>query len=85
LGYDAEKIANRVAEIYGMKPCDFLSKGKQALKVEARSLYCFWSVKELGMSLRELSRQLELNSPAIGYSVERGEVIARKNGYCLTE
>jgi len=85
LGYDSEKIAERIANIYDMEPSEFLSKGKQPLKVKARSLYCFWAVKELGMSLRDLSRQLKLSSPAIGYSVERGEVIARKNGYFLKE
>ena len=85
LGYDAEKVAKRVAEIFDMEPRDFLSKGKQPLKVRARSLFCFWAVKELGMSLRELSRQLELSSPAVGYSVERGEDIVRKNGYSLKE
>ncbi len=30
-------------------------------------------------------RQLNLSSQAIGYSVERGEVIARENGYSLLE
>ena len=83
LGYDAEKIAKRVGEIYDMEPRDFLSKGKQPLKVKARRLFCFWAAKKLGMSLRELSRQLELSSPAVGYSVERGEAIARENEYRL--
>jgi len=53
--------------------------------VKARSLFCFWAVKELGMSLRELSRRLEISPPAVGYSVERGEAIARENGYRLIE
>lgn len=83
LGYDSERIAKRVAEIYDMDPRDFLSKGKQQPKVRARSLFCFWAVEELGMSLRELAKQLELSPPAVGYSVERGEVIARENGYRL--
>jgi hypothetical protein len=36
-------------------------------------------------SLRELVRQIEITPPAVGYCVERGEVIARKNGYWLIE
>ena len=83
LGYDADRIAERVAEIYDMDPRDILSRGKQQKKVKARSLFCFWAVKELGLSLRELSRRLELSAPAVGYSVERGESIARENGYRL--
>ena len=85
LGYDADRIAERVAEIYDMDPREFLSKGKQQLKVRARSLFCFWAVKELGVSLRELARRLEISPPAVGYSVERGEAIARENGYRLIE
>lgn len=81
LGYDADRIAKRIAEIFDMDPCEFLSKGKQQLKVRARSLYCFWAVRELGMSLRELARRLEISPSAVGYSVERGEAIAREKGY----
>ena len=83
LGYDAGKVAKKVGKIFKMEPRDFLSKGKQPLRVKARSLYCFWAANELGISLRELSRQLGLSPPAVGYAVERGEVIARENGYRL--
>jgi REP element-mobilizing transposase RayT len=83
LGYDAGKVAKKVGNIFKMEPRDFLSKGKQPLRVKARSLYCFWAANELGISLRELSRQLGLSPPAVGYAVERGEVIARENGYRL--
>jgi hypothetical protein len=85
LGYDFDRIAKRVAEIYEMEPRDVLSRGRQKLKVKARSLLCFWAVKELGMSLRELARKLGMSPPAVGYSVERGEAIAREKGYSLTE
>jgi len=85
LGYDADRVANRVAEICGMDPSVFLSKGRQQQKVRARSLFCFWAVKELGISLRDLARQLEISPPAVGYCVERGEVIAREKGYRLID
>jgi putative transposase len=85
LGYDANRIAERVASIYHMNPSDFLSPGKQPQKVKARSLFCFWAVRELGMTLRELAKQLGLSPPAVGYAVERGEAIARKNSYHLLE
>lgn len=77
--------ANNVVEIYDMDPHEVLSKGKQKLRVKARSLLCFWAVKELGMSLRQLARKLEISLPAVGYSIERGEAIARENGYLLIE
>jgi len=83
LGYDLNSLAERVAEIYGMDPSEILSKGKQQRKVQARSLFCFWAVRELGISLRELARMLEISSPGVGFSVERGEAIARENKYHL--
>ena len=46
---------------------------------------CFWAVSELGMSLRELARQLEMSSPGIGFSVERGETMAYEKGLQLIE
>jgi len=74
-----------VAEIYGKEPDEILCRGKQQRKVNARSLCCFWAVSELGMSLRELAGRLEMSPPAVGFSVERGEVIARKNEYHLID
>jgi len=44
-----------------------------------------WAVSELGMSLRELVRRLEMSSPGVVFSVERGETIARENGLQLIE
>lgn len=84
-GYDLDRIAARVAEIYGMKPREILCRGKQQRKVRARSLCCFWAVSELGISLRELAKRLEMSPPAVGFSVERGEAIAYKNGYRLID
>lgn len=85
LGYDLDRITARVVEIYDLKEDDILSKGKQQRKVKARSLLCFWAVRELGISLTDLARHFGLSVPAIGYSVERGELIARENGYQLVE
>ena len=53
--------------------------------MKVKSLCCFWAVSELGMSLRELARRLEMSPPAVGFSVERGEAIARENGYHLID
>ena len=44
--YDLNRIAERVSEFYGMKPSEVLSKGKQQQKVQVRSLFGFWAVRE---------------------------------------
>lgn len=85
LGVDADQIVKRVAKICDMDPREILSRGKQPQKVKARSLFCYWAVKALSLSKRELARRLEMSPPGIGYSVERGEAIAHENEYRLIE
>ncbi len=43
------------------------------------------TICELGISLTELARRLGISVPGVGYSVERGEIIARENDYQLIE
>jgi len=83
LGYDLERIAARVAEIYEMEMGDIYLEGKQRKRVKARSLFCYWAVRELGFSLTELAQRLNISVPGVGYSVERGEEIVRENNYQL--
>jgi REP-associated tyrosine transposase len=85
LGYDLGGIAARVAKIYDIEVDDIFLKGKQQKRVKARSLFCFWAVRELGISLTELAGRLGISVPGVGYSVERGEIIARNNDYQLIE
>jgi len=70
-----------VAEILEMQPDEILSKGRNRKEVVARSLLCFWAARELGLSLTELARHLEMTVPGIGYAVRRGEKIVRENHY----
>ena len=85
LGYDQDRIALRVAEIFEIEVKDIFLKGKQQKRVKPRSLFCYWAVRELGFSLTELARRLGISVAGVGYSVERGEIIARENDYQLIE
>jgi hypothetical protein len=42
-------------------------------------------LSEMGISLTDLARPLGLSVPGIGYSVEKGEIVARESGYRLVE
>jgi putative transposase len=64
-----------------MEPHEILSKGRKNKEVIARSLLCFWTTRELGLSLTGLARQLEMTVAGIGYAVRKGEKIARENHY----
>ena len=85
LGFDLDRVAMKVSEIYGIEPEDIFTKGKQQRRVKARSLFCHWAVSDLGVSLTELARRIGISVPAIGYSVQRGEIIAKENGFQLVK
>ena len=82
-GYDLDRVTQRVSEVLGMRPEDVFSKGRQNRKVTARSLLYFWAARELGISHTALAKKLEMSLAGVGFSVERGESIARKGDYSL--
>ena len=73
-----------MAEALNMDRHEVLSKGRQNRKVKARSLLCFWAARELGMSLTALAKILEMSIAGVGFAVERGELIAKKDNFNLT-
>ncbi len=83
LGYDMKRVVARVAEIFDMKTDEIYSLGRQDYKVKAKSLVCYWAVRELGMSLSELASIFKMSAPGIGYAVERGEKMVRSDGFKL--
>ena len=84
-GLNLNKLVNVVAEVMGLDPATVLAPGKARVRVKARSLLCYWAVRELEMSLTELSRRLDLCPAAISKSVVRGESIAKEEGLSLID
>ncbi|MBI4537624.1 MAG: transposase [candidate division NC10 bacterium] len=84
-GVDFARVVARVAELCRMEPQEVMAKGRQPRKVTARSLLCFWAVRELDLPLTTLARRLHLSPSGIGYAVQRGEAIARANQYELVK
>lgn len=80
-GYDIERLFQKVAKIFEIDPEYLWSKGKYSRLVEARSLFCYWSVRELGVSAIELAKRLEISQPAVSISVKRGEEIGKAKGF----
>lgn len=46
---------------------------------------CYWSVTELGISMAELSKKLDMTLAAVSYAVTRGEKEAKKGGFYLED
>lgn len=84
-GVDLDQVALRVSALTGVKPDDVRAAGKQPHIVNARSLFCFWAVRDLGETMAGLARRLGLSIPAISKSVVRGRQIAESNGFQLIQ
>ena len=84
-GLDLEGVASRVSEVLGLKPKEVWASGKYRRIVEARSLLCYWAVRELGVPMSSLVRKLGISIPSVSDSVSRGHKIAEEKGCCLLE
>ena len=82
-GYDLDKIAERVSKVMELEMSEIWAPGKERKRVAARSLLCYWSVRNVGISMAELSRQLNLSPSGVSLAVKRGEQIARERNYFL--
>ena len=64
----------------GVEPYYVLSKGHQKERVEVHSLLCYWAVRELGLTVTEMARRIEMTPSAVGSAVVRGEKFAKQEG-----
>ena len=65
---------------------DFFYSGSRRKEIsEARSVFCYWCVRELGESMTSIAKQLGLTQPGVGYAVDRGKRISKKRKVNLIE
>lgn len=83
-GIDMTVIEKRVCQLFEMPPKDLYVRGRRKKLVEARSVFCFFAVTELGTALKDLAIRFAISGQAIGLAVERGRQIAEKKGLKLT-
>ena len=90
-GVDLEMVAQRVAHIVGLEVEDVWSAGKYRKTVQARSLLCYWAVRELGESMTSMSRNVSLLermgmvSMATGNDKRERRIAINKNGITLLD
>jgi hypothetical protein len=80
-GWDLDKLAAHVGKLLGIDVSVVWSAGKYRHIVEARSLLCYWAVRDLGVNMTSLAKRLKLSVAAITQSVERGERIKGEKSY----
>jgi putative transposase len=79
-GVDLGQLARYVAAIFQVEAKQVVNAGRYPQVVHARSVLCFWAVRELGITATDLARQMGLTQPAVSISVKRGEQIAMQKG-----
>ena len=82
-GMTVDRIAARVAALCGMEEEEVWTQGRQRRLVEARSMLCYWAVRELGTDMTSLARRLRLSVPAVSRSVVRGGKLVKERGISL--
>jgi len=82
-GVDLDQIAARVSKVLDVQPQAVWAKGKHRRIVEARSLLCYWAVRELGIPMSSLARKLGLSVPSVSESVTRGQRLAEEKALFL--
>jgi len=82
-GYTLQRVAKRVARVCEIDERVIFARGRQQERVRARDLFCFWAVRELGISMTEVARSVRMTPPGVGYAVRRGEALAQEKSYWL--
>ena len=83
-GYDLDWLIGHVASLFGLGKETVTRPGRYPETVEARSVLCYWAVREFGISTLELSKRFNISQPTASQSVKRGERILRDRGIKLT-
>jgi len=85
LGYDVLKVERKVITLFDIEKQELYSGSRKKPISEARSLFCYWCVRELGESMTSMARLLGLTQPAIGYAVDRGKRLAKRDNINLLD
>jgi chromosomal replication initiation ATPase DnaA len=85
VGFDLDALSFVVAELLKIDPKQVWAAGKQPERVRARSLFCYWAVRELGFSATSLGLEFGVSQPAVSQAVKRGELLVVEQGWQLCD
>jgi REP element-mobilizing transposase RayT len=84
-GYNLDRVVKKASEAFNIEPIEICKPGNQPLRVRARSLVCFWAVRELRMSGTKVGKFLKLTQSAVSRAVRRGEKLVEEMNLTLIE
>jgi len=80
-GYTIESLEQRVLDLYRIKKEDLYSKSRQKVRAEARCVFCYWGVRELGLEGTRMAKRLNMSQPGVAYAIRKGEKIVKDNDF----
>ena len=80
---DLDQVARRVAEVLQIDSNEIWKEGKKAVTVRARSLLCYWAIKDLGMTAVAVAKRVKISEPTVLRAAERGKQMADTNAWNL--
>jgi putative transposase len=84
-GIGLDDLARHVAQLLDMPPEDLWRPGKYQQQVRARSLLCYWAVRDLGVSMKAMAQRLKISTAAVSKAVRRGAAIVEAENLELDE
>jgi putative transposase len=82
-GYDLGRLCAHFGPVFGVEPADIMKPGKYRARARARSVVCYFAVRELGITGSDLARDMDLTPQAISEAVKRGEKTVIEQGITL--
>ena len=82
-GIDFAAVHEHVARLFHLSPGEILLQRKYRNRVAARSVLCYFLVRDLGMTATAVAERLGIGQPAVSIAVSRGEAIVKKRGLNL--
>ncbi len=84
-GIQMKDIVAAVSELLLIPGRSLVGPSKERIVVKGRALVCYWSVRELGMSMTEVADGLKIAVPTVSLAVRKGERIVCEERFVLSE
>ena len=84
-GVVIEDILQIVSKMLSIHPKELKGVSKERTIVKGRALVCYWSVRELGMTMTEVAGYLGITLPTVSVAVKRGMKIVLDENLKLTK
>jgi len=82
-GYNLKRIEDRVCEIFAIESEQLFQGSRQQAVADARGLFCYWAVGELGYTASRIAEKLNRTVAGVVYAMRRGENLAKQQNFKL--